>query len=39
MLAMNELMKKMGFLNVTKLKEIKTKSHYDDTDEDIQSMV
>ena len=34
-LAMNELMKKMGFLNITKLKELKMKSHVEEEEDDV----
>lgn len=35
LLAMNELMKKMGFFNITKLKEVHSKHHHDDAELEI----
>lgn len=34
-LAMNELMKKMGFFNITKLKELKSKSHIEEDEDEV----
>jgi hypothetical protein len=39
MVLMNEFMKKMGFYNMTKLKELNAEKHQNDEDNDVSSMV